>query len=124
MTSRFSGFLKKKLDLSSGGTGVQNWSVLVPPDEIDVATQEYLDFLVNAQWSPESHLAIDLTDVSFMDSTGLHWLFSAREKATTAGREMRLIVQDGSQVDALLRIAGVAEVFPIYGSVEEAVKTA
>ena len=116
-------FLRRISDSSPSLASLQNWSILAPPDEIDLATQEYLDLLLDTEWSPVSHLAIDLTGVTFMDSTGLHWLFSAREKADKADREMRLVVREGSLPDRLLTLAGVREVFPIYGSLEEAVKT-
>ena len=120
-TNPISRFFRRISDSSGSVATPRNWSVLAPPGEIDLATQGYLDLLVDTEWSPDSHLVIDLTGVRFIDSTGLHWLFSAREKAVRADREMRLIVREGSPPDRLLTIAGVREVFPIYRSLEEAV---
>jgi anti-anti-sigma factor len=116
-------FLRRKSDLSSGGTVGLEWSVLVPPTEIDLASEKELALLLETQWAPGTHLAIDLTGVSFLDSTAIHWFFSARERACQVGRELRLIAPEQGHVQRLLTIAGVAGVLPTYPSLEKVLGT-
>jgi anti-anti-sigma factor len=90
------------------------WSVVAPPNEIDLTVKEQLETLICNEWAPGSHLAIDLSSVSFMDSTALHWLLQTRDRAIQSNREMRLIVAGDGRVEWLLEVAGIKELFSIH----------
>jgi anti-sigma B factor antagonist len=123
MINPISTFLRRRSDSSNGGSVSQLWSVVVPPNEIDLATEELLCVLLDTKWTVGSDLVIDLSSVTFMDSTAIHWLFSARERAHQAGRQLRLIGPEQGHVERLLAIVGVAELFPIYPSLEKALES-
>ncbi len=61
---------------------------------------------------------LDLRDVAFVDSTGLGCIVAMQKRLTPDGR-LRL-ANVGSRVAALLRLTGLARIFPTYESVEQA----
>jgi anti-anti-sigma factor len=82
--------------------------VVAPEGEIDLATVGLLDR--ELQQAERSHATVwlDLSGVTFMDSTGLHLLIAADQRMRERGR--RLVVVPGtSQVRRLLTLTGAAE---------------
>ena len=65
------------------------------------------------------HLIVDLTQLEFLDSTGLGVLIGAHRRATEGGGSLRLIVHDGP-IARLLNITGLISVFAVYHSLEDA----
>jgi anti-sigma B factor antagonist len=51
-------------------------------------------------------LVIDLTDLKFLDSTGLRLIMSAQARAHKCGRQLR-IVEGGEAVKRIFKLAGV-----------------
>jgi anti-sigma B factor antagonist len=90
--------------------------------EIDVYTapilREELATLIDAH---HTDLVVDLSDVSFMDSTGLGVLVGALKKIKTVGGDLRLVI-DQEKVLKVFRITALTQVFPIYSTVDEALK--
>ena len=90
--------------------------------EIDVYTapilREELATLIDAH---HTDLVVDLSDVSFMDSTGLGVLVGALKKIKTVGGDLRLVI-DQEKVLKVFRITALTQVFPIYATVDEALK--
>lgn len=88
------------------------WHVVAVDGEIDIATAGELDTAIEQGFrEAEGHLAIDLTKVTFMDSTGLRSMIAALH---AAGDTTRLVVvMDGGPVRRLFEIAGVADSFEI-----------
>jgi anti-anti-sigma factor len=85
--------------------------VLAVAGEVDVASVDELNSAVrDAEASQPLELWIDLSDVEFMDSTGLTALLVAH-RARHAG--LVLICPDGS-VRRLLRLAGVDRIVPVH----------
>jgi anti-sigma B factor antagonist len=64
-------------------------------------------------------LIVDLTQLEFLDSTGLGALIGAHRRATEHGGSVRLIVNDGP-IARLLNITGLMRIFAVYHSVEDA----
>jgi len=64
-------------------------------------------------------LVVDLSQVDFLDSTGLSALIGARKRATERSGEIRLIAQEG-RILRLLRITGLADVFAVYPTLGDA----
>jgi len=82
--------------------------VLSVRGEIDHATAPHLlERLVSMRDSVTKRLVIDLTDVSFIDSTGMGMLVAADEFVRSLGGELRLVVS----------VPDVLRVFTITGSV-------
>jgi len=68
-------------------------------------------------------IVVDLTDTTFMDSTTLSALLSARRQAEEQrlGFGLVLPVDERSQVDALLDLTGLRSAFATYGQLDDAV---
>jgi len=65
-------------------------------------------------------LVVDLTDVAFLDSTGLGALVEARTQATDAGGSLSIVCTQ-ERILKLFGITGLDGVFAIHGTVDEAV---
>jgi anti-anti-sigma factor len=95
-----------------------SWSVLSLRGEVDIATVALLEERIDAALEGGSQLVLDLTGVSFIDSTGLRLVISTRQRLTEDG-ELALVVADGP-VTRLLEITGLDGAFPVFATVEEA----
>jgi anti-anti-sigma factor len=78
-----------------------------PRGEIDLATcglfEAQLDDLWTAGWE---HIVVDLRDVAFMDSTGVHVLIAHHRRAAVTGGRFSII--DGTEsVSRVLKITGM-----------------
>lgn len=65
------------------------------------------------------HLIVDLTQLEFLDSTGLGVLIGAHRRAVERGGSFRLVVGEGA-IARLLNITGLIAVFAVYHSLENA----
>ena len=63
---------------------------------------------------------IDLSDLDFIDSTGLHVLLRARGLLGREDRQLAVVCPHGP-VRRVFELSGVSELFALYGSREEAV---
>ncbi len=68
-------------------------------------------------------VVVDLTDTSFMDSSGLGALVGGLRRARAAGGDLRIACA-GAQVMTVLRLTTMDRVLRPYGSVEDAVGAA
>lgn len=88
--------------------------------EIDVYTapalREELTNLIDAE---HTDLVVDLTGVSFMDSTGLGVLVGALKKVRTIGGDLRLVI-DSEKILKVFRITALTQVFTIHSTLDEA----
>jgi anti-sigma B factor antagonist len=64
-------------------------------------------------------LLLDLTELEFLDSTGLGALIGAHRRAVERGGSVRMIVRDGP-ILRLLNITGLIRVFAVFHSLEDA----
>ncbi len=88
--------------------------------EIDVYTapvlREELTSLVDRQ---RTNLVVDLTQVSFMDSTGLGVLVGGLKKVRTLGGDLSLVI-DQETILKVFRITALTQVFSIHSTLEDA----
>ncbi|HKX76775.1 MAG TPA: STAS domain-containing protein [Acidimicrobiia bacterium] len=95
-----------------------DWTVVKVDGEIDLATVEQLESAVDqALRSGATQLVIDLTGVTFLDSTGLRALLQTHGRMSDLGGSLALVL-NGGPVERLLDIAGVAGTFAVYPSLE------
>jgi len=88
--------------------------------EVDVSTAPELRQRLREQ--PEDAIVVvDLSDVTFLDSTGLGVLVAAlkRVRESDSGGELRLVVSR-PQVAKVLEVTGLTGVFSIFSTLEEA----
>lgn len=68
-----------------------------------------------------TRLIVNLTEVGFMDSSGLGVLVGALKRLTERGGELVLVCPEGSPLKVLM-ITGLDRVFPIHAAVDDALR--
>lgn len=87
--------------------------------ELDLLSAPVLEQALGEVKALEVDLIIlDLRELAFMDSTGLHLLVQAQQHAHDSGRSFAL-VRGGEQVQRLLDVTGVGDALTIVDSPEE-----
>ena len=87
---------------------------------LDIATSPSLRAtLMEAADRAKHEIVVDLTQLDFLDSTGLGALIGAHKRAAEHGGSVRLVAQEG-QILRLLRITGLLDVFSVYPNVDAA----
>ncbi|MBV8933041.1 MAG: STAS domain-containing protein [Kutzneria sp.] len=96
--------------------------VVVVTGEIDMATVPRLRETVNDEMAACRSLVLDLSKVSFLGSAGLEVLVEVLHMATS--RQVSLcLVADSRTVRRPLEITGLAEMFTIYPTLDDALPT-
>lgn len=88
---------------------------MTPRGEVDLATADALE----AQLDTGAPTVLDLSHVTFMDSTGLRTLVSVHNEFAEAGDEFRVIVPDGP-VHRIIEITGLFDALKVSRSLDEA----
>lgn len=98
-----------------------NCVVLSVLGEIDLVTVPGLESAIAEHVAAAPCLVIDLSEVTFFGSLGL----SALMRATTlaADRGTRLLLVTGERVRRTMEVTRTAEMFTVYDSVEEALRS-
>ncbi|MFN2518873.1 MAG: STAS domain-containing protein [Jatrophihabitantaceae bacterium] len=111
------------MELSVSQESFGDYPVLVVGGEVDVysapALQEKLSTLLE---SDPRAVIVDLTEVGFLDSTGLGVLVAARTAAADAGRSLPIACHN-ERILKLFKITGLDAVFAIHPSVEAAAQS-
>ncbi len=94
--------------------------VIVAQGEMDLAAAPRLrEALTDHLTAGRSHLLMDLTAVTFIDSTGLGVLVGAAKKAGGLGGSLRIVCSN-ERVLRLLAITGISRSMTVLPTVEEA----
>lgn len=75
--------------------------------------------LVEGATGDQHEIVVDLTQIEFIDSTGLGALIGAHRRALEQGGSVRLVVNDGP-IARLLNITGLIRIFPVYHTLDDA----
>lgn len=107
------------------GLSIQNselpsgWQCIAVSGEIDLATVPELENAIDSVFSSNSHpLVVDLTDSSFMDSTGLKTLVMANRRFDEQGRLFAIAVSAGP-VSRLIDLSGVETSIRIVENIDD-----
>ena len=65
-------------------------------------------------------LVLDMTEVEYMDSAGIHLIYRLREDLRARGQGLRLVIPPHSPVNDTLRLAGIERGAEIVDTVQEA----
>jgi len=99
--------------------------VVVLPAEIDVTNSDGVHEQLTAALAPGVGTVIaDMTSTSFCDSSGVHAIMRAHERATTQDITLRLAVSPSGSVRRVLQLTGAVLVMPVHDSVQEAIDAA
>jgi anti-sigma B factor antagonist len=95
------------------------WSIVAAQGEVDVASSPALLQAVTEAIKDGRKVVVDLSAVSFLDSTGLGVLVQALNESTEAGGTLRLVVTDPN-VLKVFEVTALDDVFDIHASVTSA----
>jgi anti-sigma B factor antagonist len=99
--------------------------VVALPAEIDVTNSDAIYEQLIAALSPGVRTVIaDLTATSFCDSSGVHAIMRAHERATSRDAELRLAVSPDGSVRRVLQLTGAVHIVPVHSTVAEATSAA
>jgi anti-sigma B factor antagonist len=87
-------------------------SVVALTGELDLSTITRMENALLEQLRQRPAVLLDLSTLSFIDSTGIGILIQAFRTAN--GTPMSILIGPGSQVERVFRIAGVAEALPVF----------
>src|SRR5918911_1906268 len=97
------------------------YTVLAVKGEVDVYTAPRLrEKLVELVSQGKHKIVVDLEGVDFLDSTGLGVLVGGLKRVRSHDGELALVCTK-SRILKVFEITGLTRVFPMYGSVDEAV---
>ena len=106
-------------DLSEDGA--DRYRVVNVTGEVDVATAPKLRESLDAAIGRGTPLlVVDLSAVTFIDSTGLGVLIGASRQVDDAGASLRLVVSE-PRIIKLFEITGLLDLFTIVPSLEQAI---
>lgn len=83
--------------------------------EIDLAGGPLLDQVIASQEAAGTDVVIEMSEVTFVDSSGLRSLIAASQRAASAGRRVRLVAPSPVLV-RLLDITATTSMFDIDGA--------
>ena len=93
--------------------------VITVSGEVDLATSPELDTaIIAAIESGTSSVAIDLIDVSFMDSSGLGVIVRGLKRCREEDKDLDLVITN-ERVLKVFGITGLDQVIPIHDSIED-----
>ncbi len=108
------------MDLSLSVRKIGERSVLDVVGEVDVYSAPNLrERLCELLSAAEPSLIVDLSEVSFLDSTGIGTLVAGLNRAVQFGGTLTLVC-DHERILKLFRITGLDSVFAIRATVDEA----
>lgn len=94
-------------------------TVLRPSGELDVLTVPKLASALDQAVRHETgQVVVDLRDVEFIDSAGLHVLLNAQRRLTRNGRRLAVVCESG-QVRRVIELARLTETFHVVASPNE-----
>jgi anti-sigma B factor antagonist len=98
--------------------------VVAVSGEIDVHSGPVLrEHLLDLIAHHESEIVVDLSEVSFLDSSGLGVLVTAHKRARALGGHLRLAACRPAVAD-IFQITALDKAFPMYDSVDDALAAA
>ena len=93
--------------------------VLTVTGEVDLASSPELDTaIIAAIESGATSVVVDLTDVSFMDSSGLGVIVRGLKRCREADKDLDLVIIN-ERVLKVFGITGLDQVIPIHDSIED-----
>jgi len=97
--------------------------VIAPEGELDFArVGEFREALLRADRAAAS-IVVDLSSVSFIDSSGLGALVDLYGRVRRGNRQLAVVAPGGTAAAVLLNLSGLQTRMPIYPTLEAALAT-
>ena len=98
--------------------------VVGTPEEIDLTNADGLRLaLVQAAGDGHQRFVVDMTRTRFCDSSGVHALATAHQRALGENRQLLLAVSDPA-VRRIFALTGIDQMIPSFASLEQALEYA
>jgi anti-sigma B factor antagonist len=98
----------------------QGWQILAVKGEVDLYTSPQLrEGISDLIEEGQRKIVVDLTDVAFMDSSGLGVLVTGLKRVRERDGVLALVCPEGS-VLKVLTITGLDKVFPVHATAADA----
>jgi anti-anti-sigma factor len=107
------------VSVSAEGAGAKPYVLLALAGEADTNTRDQLRQVLLGQVNGGTRLVIDVSRVSFMDSSCTQVLLGASQLLDRQGGGLGLVAPQRA-VARMLHLAGVDQMIPVYGSLAEA----
>lgn len=112
----------KRVEDRGGAEGEEGIWRVVPQGRLDARTVSALESALESALSQSPRLVVDMSEVPYISSGGLRALMAARRRARAQGGDLRLCGLN-ERVEEIFDLIGFAALFPIFGSLEEAVES-
>jgi anti-sigma B factor antagonist len=99
--------------------GMDGSMVVFAVGEIDLATSPTMREVLGEAVESRRHLIVDLSAVSFLDSTGLGVLIRAQKQISATHKSMSLVGPTG-MVAKVLRLTRIDEAIPVHPNLDTA----
>jgi anti-sigma B factor antagonist len=98
--------------------------LIAPEGEIDIARiSEFRDALSDASRSDAARLVVDLSQVSFIDSSGLGALVELHHRLGRGRRQLAVVAPGGTAAAVLIDLAGLRGRLEIFDTRRAALET-
>jgi anti-anti-sigma factor len=89
--------------------------------EVDLSNANQLEHQISRALSNRSQaLVLDLTECGYLDSAGIRLIFGLSERLRRRGQDLVLVVPEAAPIERVLDLTNVAEIAPLYRSLEQA----
>jgi anti-sigma B factor antagonist len=89
--------------------------VIAPAGELDFASVgAFRDALADAAVRTDPGVVVDLSDVSFIDSSGLGALVDLHSRLQRESRQLAVVAPGGTAAAVLLNLAGLQNRLPVF----------
>lgn len=89
--------------------------------EIDMSNADELGNAFSLRLTNDAlGLVVDLRQVDYLDSAGIHLIYALRERLDTRGQQLRLVVAQDAPICEALRIAAVPRTVAAFETVDAA----
>jgi anti-sigma B factor antagonist len=117
---RLRGFSDIDLHIDTATEG--EWTVLGIKGELDLYTGPQLrDAVLAVTGDGRDHIAVDLNDVTFIDSTGLGVLVACLKRVRERDGALVLVAPDTSPLIRLLSLTGLQDILPTHATLADAI---
>jgi anti-anti-sigma factor len=99
----------------------ENVVIARPSGEIDLANARAIGSLITgAVPNDASGLVLDLSETTYLDSSGVHLVFDLAERLSSRQQRLALVVPDGARIRRVLDLVNVRATVPVELDVESA----